>query len=170
MISFVLKFTNFTLFAISKKFVKREIINGIRNFFIFRVTVPTHYGNLNATVAQILPHMSPWERFSIEFVLTFLIVFTYCVTMDGHRKWLGNSAVCMGLAYLATGLVSVSLFTCLIELLITTLPRPFTRHLFLRQMPTQNPVRAFGPAFVMNRWEHHWVCMDRHSLPELVLD
>lgn len=29
--------------------------------------------------------------------------------------------------------------------------------LFVLQMPSLNPARALGPAFVMNKWDNHWV-------------
>ncbi|XP_065199544.1 neurogenic protein big brain-like [Planococcus citri] len=97
---------------------------------LYGVSVTPHVGDYNAAVPSLASHMSVWKRLGIEFVLSFLIVFTYRITVDDHRKWFGNSATCMGLAYLATGLVS---------------------------QPTQNPIRAFGPAFVTNRWDNQWV-------------
>lgn len=112
-------------------------------------------GDYNAAVPSLATHMSVWKRLGIEFVLSFLIVFTYRITMDDHRKWLGNSATCMGLAYLATGLVSVS-YTYRFFRHLTILLDTYTNVLFLQQ-PTQNPIRAFGPAFVTNRWDNQWV-------------
>lgn len=75
-------------------------------------------------------YLNSWERFTVEFILTFIVVFTYFVSMDTYRKWLGSSALTIGSAYLACTLVS---------------------------MPSMNPARTLGPAFVMNKWDNHWV-------------
>ncbi|KAJ9593796.1 hypothetical protein L9F63_027559, partial [Diploptera punctata] len=75
-------------------------------------------------------HLNSWERFAVEFMLTFIVVLTYLVSMDTYRKWLGGSALTIGSAYLACSLVS---------------------------MPSMNPARTLGPAFVMNKWDNHWV-------------
>jgi glycerol uptake facilitator-like aquaporin len=72
-----------------------------------RVTVPGYMGNLSA-VSHLLAHLNSWERFGVEFCLTFIVVFTYFVSMDTYRKWLGSSPLVIGAAYLACTLVSVS--------------------------------------------------------------
>ncbi|PSN40507.1 hypothetical protein C0J52_11690 [Blattella germanica] len=94
--------------------------------------MPSYMSNLGgATVVSHLPaHLNPWERFGVEFILTFVVVFTYFVSMDTYRKWLGSSALSIGSAYLACTLVST---------------------------PSMNPARTLGPAFVMNKWDNHWV-------------
>nr|AMZ04828.1 big brain [Cimex lectularius] len=97
---------------------------------LYGVTLPGRQSTLSATVAQLPVHLSPWERFGLELILTFVVVFTYFVTMDNHRKWLGGTSLSIGSAYLAASIVS---------------------------MPFLNPARALGPAFVMNKWDNHWV-------------
>jgi glycerol uptake facilitator-like aquaporin len=72
------------------------------------VTVPGYMGNLSATVSHLPAHLNSWERFGVEFSLTFIVVFTYFVSMDTYRKWLGSSPLVIGSAYLACTLVSVS--------------------------------------------------------------
>lgn len=83
-----------------------------------------------ASMAPHPGHMSAWERFGVELILSFLLVLTYCGATDGHRRSLGGAGPAIGAAYLACSLVS---------------------------MPSLNPARALGPAFVMNKWENHWV-------------
>ncbi|XP_069704193.1 neurogenic protein big brain-like isoform X2 [Periplaneta americana] len=97
---------------------------------LYGVTTPGYMGNLSATVSHLPVHLNAWERFGVEFILTFIVVFTYFVSMDTYRKWLGSSALTIGSAYLACTLVS---------------------------MPSMNPARTLGPAFVMNKWDNHWV-------------
>ncbi|KAI5713102.1 hypothetical protein M8J75_013770 [Diaphorina citri] len=84
---------------------------------------------MNATLAQLPAHLTQWERFGIEFVLTFVVVFAYFVSMNSTNTWFGTTS-CLGSAYFACGLVS---------------------------MPSLNPARSLGPSFVMNRWDNHWV-------------
>ncbi|XP_039294816.1 neurogenic protein big brain [Nilaparvata lugens] len=97
---------------------------------LYGVTVPGRQGSLSVTVLQLPPHLTPWERFGLELILTFVVVFTYFVAMDSQRRWTGTAGLTVGAAYLAASLVS---------------------------MPFLNPARALGPAFVMNKWDNHWV-------------
>ena len=76
----------------------------------FRVTVPGRHGTLPAAAAQLPAHLSPWERFGLELILTFVVVFTYFVSMDSHRRWLGGTSLAVGSAYLAASIVSVSIY------------------------------------------------------------
>jgi hypothetical protein len=73
-----------------------------------RVAVPGYMGNLPA-------HVNSWERFGVEFCLTFIVVFTYFVSMDTYRKWLGSSPLVIGAAYLACTLVTVSKYLSIPE-------------------------------------------------------
>jgi len=80
-----------------------------------RVTVPGYMGNLSATASHLPAHLNSWERFGVEFCLTFIVVFTYFVSMDTYRKWLGSSPLVIGAAYLACTLVSVSKYLSIPE-------------------------------------------------------
>ncbi|XP_046383823.1 neurogenic protein big brain [Ischnura elegans] len=104
-------------------------------------------------------HLTAWERFGVDFILSFIVVFTYFVCMadcnggcgggggaswggggssswwgggfSAHRRWLqGQAALPIGAAYLSCSLVAI---------------------------PSLNPARSLGPAFVTNKWENHWV-------------
>lgn len=50
--------------------------------------------------------LGSWERFGIELVLTFIIVFTHCTVSE--RKLFGNGATMIGFAYAACSIVGVS--------------------------------------------------------------
>ncbi|BES92491.1 Major intrinsic protein [Nesidiocoris tenuis] len=97
---------------------------------LYGVTLPSKQRTLTATVAFLPVYLSPWERFGLELILTFVVTFTYFVSMDSYRKWIGGTSLSIGSAYLAASIVS---------------------------MPALNPARALGPAFVMNKWDNHWV-------------
>ncbi|CAH0562204.1 unnamed protein product [Brassicogethes aeneus] len=97
--------------------------------FLYTVTVPGYQSNLSAAVAHSAM-IAPWERFGIEFILTFIVVFSYFVSMDTYRKWIGTSALTIGSTYSACSFVS---------------------------MPYLNPARSLGPSFVLSKWENHWV-------------
>lgn len=62
-----------------------------------------------ATLTQVMATQTPWQKFGIEVVLSFVLVYTYFVTMGTHRKWLASSGLSIGAAYLACSLVSVSI-------------------------------------------------------------
>ncbi|KAH1030035.1 neurogenic protein big brain [Dendroctonus ponderosae] len=101
--------------------------------FLYGVTVPGYHGyqeNLSSAVGHPSNIFTSWERFGIELTLTFLVVFSYLISMDTYRKYIGTSAITIGATYCACSLVF---------------------------MPYLNPARALGPAFVLNKWEAHWV-------------
>ncbi|XP_052870778.1 neurogenic protein big brain-like [Anopheles cruzii] len=95
----------------------------------FGVTVPGYQGNLQAAVSHSA-QLAPWERFGVEFILTFIVVLTYLISTNSFRKYFGSSTVAIGAAYSACSFVS---------------------------MPYLNPARSLGPSFVLNKWDSHWV-------------
>lgn len=68
--------------------------------FLSRVTSPGPYPAFPA------PTLGSWERFGIELVLTFIVVFTHFSATD--RKLFSNNAMVIGAAYTACSLVAVS--------------------------------------------------------------
>ncbi|KAF7273693.1 MIP channel family protein big brain [Rhynchophorus ferrugineus] len=101
--------------------------------FLYGVTVPGYHSyqeNLSSAVGHPTNIFTSWERFGIEFTLTFLVVFSYFMSMDTYRKWIGSGSITIGSTYCACSFVF---------------------------MPYLNPARALGPSFVLNKWEAHWV-------------
>ncbi|CAH2014649.1 unnamed protein product [Acanthoscelides obtectus] len=96
--------------------------------FVYGVTAPMYLGNPSAII--INNTNTPWDKFGKEFILTFVVVFSYFISMDTYRKWVGTSSLTIGSTYAACSFVS---------------------------MPQLNPARSLGPAFVLNKWESHWV-------------
>ncbi|GJQ66964.1 bib [Trypoxylus dichotomus] len=97
--------------------------------FLYGVSLPSHKANLAAAIAHT-NSVAAWERFGVEFILTFVVVLTYFVSMDTYRKWTSTGNVTIGAAYSACTFVS---------------------------MPYLNPARSLGPSFVLSRWDNHWV-------------
>lgn len=75
----------------------------------FRVSLPGYQGNLQAAISHTSA-VSSWERFGVEMILTFVVVFTYFVSTNSQRKLFGNSATMIGAAYSACNFVSVSFY------------------------------------------------------------
>uniref|UniRef100_A0A182PYX1 Aquaporin n=1 Tax=Anopheles epiroticus TaxID=199890 RepID=A0A182PYX1_9DIPT len=96
---------------------------------LYGVTVPGYQGNLQAAVSHSA-QLAPWERFGVEFILTFIVVLAYLISTCSFKKYFGSSAIVIGAAYSACSFVS---------------------------MPYLNPARSLGPSFVLNKWENHWV-------------
>ncbi|XP_049548318.1 neurogenic protein big brain-like [Anopheles darlingi] len=96
---------------------------------LYGVTVPGYQGNLQAAVSHSA-QLAPWERFGVEFILTFIVVLAYLISTNSFRKYFGSSAIAIGAAYSACSFVS---------------------------MPYLNPARSLGPSFVLNKWDNHWV-------------
>jgi len=99
---------------------------------LYGVTVPGHQGTLGTM--SINPALSSWQGFGIEFVLTFIIVFTVFATLDPQFSLLTTPSPIIGCAYLVCSLAAL----------------PSTG-------AALNPARALGPAFVMNKWNNHWI-------------
>lgn len=74
---------------------------------IFRVSLPGYESNLQAPISHSTM-VKPWERFGVELVLTFVVVFAYFVSTGSYRKFLGSSAAMIGAAYGCCTFVSVS--------------------------------------------------------------
>lgn len=72
------------------------------------VTVPGYQGNLQSAISHSAA-LAAWERFGVEFILTFVVVLCYFVSTDAIRKFMGNSSFAIGAAYSACCFVSVSL-------------------------------------------------------------
>ena len=73
------------------------------------VSVPGHQGALGVVVAHEM--LSAWQVFGVEFVLTFLIVFTVFATVDPNRRCFGSDSLAVGIAYLACTISGVSWFS-----------------------------------------------------------
>lgn len=90
------------ILCLTSSSVTRVTLPG-RNLF------PGDEKRMPATLTQVLvATQTPWQKFGIELVLSFVVVYTYYVTMDSHRRWLGGSALGLGAAYLSCSLVAVS--------------------------------------------------------------
>jgi hypothetical protein len=74
------------------------------SFFYYRcLSSGNLYNSIQTSSSQT------WDqRLGVEVVLTFVIVFTYFVSTNSHRRIFGNSAVMIGAAYSACTLVYVS--------------------------------------------------------------
>ncbi|EAT43849.1 AAEL004741-PA [Aedes aegypti] len=96
---------------------------------LYGVTVPGYQGNLQAAVSHTSA-LAAWERFGVEFILTFVVVLSYLISTNSYKKYFGSSAIAIGAAYSACSFVS---------------------------MPYLNPARSLGPSFVLNKWDNHWV-------------
>lgn len=100
---------------------------------LYGVTVPGSQGTLGTM--SINASLSPWQGFGVEFVLTFIVVFTVFATLDPqYSPLLTSPSPLIGSAYLVCSLAAL----------------PSTG-------AALNPARALGPAFVMNKWTSHWV-------------
>uniref|UniRef100_A0A182S7B4 Uncharacterized protein n=1 Tax=Anopheles maculatus TaxID=74869 RepID=A0A182S7B4_9DIPT len=70
------------------------------------VTVPGYQGNLQAAVSHS-SSLAAWERFGVEFILTFIVVLAYLISTSSFKKYFGSSAIAIGAAYSACSFVSV---------------------------------------------------------------
>ncbi|PVD32169.1 hypothetical protein C0Q70_07598 [Pomacea canaliculata] len=95
------------------------------------ITTGTCQAELGATLLQY--GLSPWQGLGIELLLTFLFIFCVCATIDPNRTDGGGKALMIGFAMAGCHLAG-----------------------FRFTGASMNPARSLGPAFVANKWSHHW--------------
>ncbi|XP_058840710.1 neurogenic protein big brain-like, partial [Topomyia yanbarensis] len=76
---------------------------------LYGVTVPGYQGNLQAAVSHT-SSLAAWERFGVEFILTFVVVLSYLISTNSYKKYFGSSAIAIGAAYSACSFVSCKCF------------------------------------------------------------
>ncbi|CAG2107542.1 unnamed protein product [Medioppia subpectinata] len=69
-----------------------------------RVSVTGHQGMGPLGISVAHDQLNSWQIFGVEFVLTFLVVFTIFATLDPNRKSLGSDSLSIGIAYLVCSL------------------------------------------------------------------
>lgn len=52
--------------------------------------------------------LNAWQVLAVEFVLTFVVVFTTFATYDDNRRSFGSDSLSIGIAYLVASLTGVS--------------------------------------------------------------
>jgi hypothetical protein len=65
--------------------------------------------------------LSAWQVFAVEFVLSFMLVFAVCSTLDPNRRCLGSDSLAIGIAYLACSITGVSLLSPSVHLRSSTI-------------------------------------------------
>ncbi|XP_074644333.1 aquaporin-4-like [Tubulanus polymorphus] len=92
-------------------------------------TSATHLG-----VTYVHPEVPLGQAFGIEFMTTFLMVFTVFANVDSKRAEMGSRALSVGLSVIIGHLLAINATGA-----------------------SMNPARSLGPAVIMNRWTNHWV-------------
>ncbi|XP_064639938.1 aquaporin-4-like [Lineus longissimus] len=85
-------------------------------------------------VASVRDDMPLAQAFGMEFMITFIMVFTVFANVDPRRADMGSRSLAIGLSYTLGNLLALN----------TT-------------GACMNPARALGPALVMNIWKHQWL-------------
>ncbi|KAJ0175938.1 hypothetical protein K1T71_008112 [Dendrolimus kikuchii] len=115
-------------------YVAVQIVGAIAGAFVaYALTESSNQGDFGVISPNKL--LKTEQVFFLEFLQTFTLVSVFCSVTDTKRgaRGLGSAALAVGLT------VTACQCSCL----------PYTSCL--------NPVRALGPALVMNLWTLHWV-------------
>ncbi|GAB1597536.1 aquaporin-4-like [Argonauta hians] len=99
---------------------------------LFGLTPFEAHGLLGVT--KIHADMAKGQAFGVEFMITFIMVFTFFANLDPKRSDMGSRSLSIGLS--------------------VTLGQLFALNYTGASM---NPARSLGPAVIMQIWEDHWV-------------
>lgn len=60
--------------------------------------------------------LNAWQVLAVEFLLTFVVIFTTYATYDANRRSFGSDSLSIGIAYLVASLTGVSERFCVFYL------------------------------------------------------
>lgn len=115
-------------------YIISQCVGGIAGAAILKSVTPLEY-RATLGMSEVSDKISPVQGFGVEFLITFILLFTVFGVCDDFRGDLKGSAP------LAIGL---AVATC---------------HLFAIKYTgsSMNSARTFGPAVITGIWDHHWV-------------
>lgn len=121
-------------FAKAIFYIAAQCIGAILGALILKGVTPyQRWGALGTTALN--KEMEAGRAFGVEFMITFVLVFTVFAACDGKRTDLkGSGPLSIGLSVTMCHLFAI----------------PLTGS-------SMNCARSFGPAVAMNNWENHWV-------------
>lgn len=116
-------------------YVVSQCLGAITGAAVLRAVSPGDPNTVGLGMTTVNEKISGPEGFAVEFLITFVLIFTVFGVCDDNRNDVKGSAP------LAIGL---AVATC---------------HLFAVKYTgsSMNPARTFGPAVITGIWEHHWV-------------
>jgi len=72
----------------------------------YRIVPDDTRGLLGSTILH--PSLTPSQGFGVEFLMTFILTFTFFATMDPKRRNQGNDAIALGMTMTLLHIVGVS--------------------------------------------------------------
>jgi len=111
-----------------------QLLGGILGAaLLYGLTSPRLHGDLGVT--KPAEEINGAQAFGIELLLTFVLIFTIFAATDPGKEHRGYEIpLSIGLCVFICHMVGIPFTGC-----------------------SMNPARSFGPALIMNSWEHHWV-------------
>ncbi|XP_052233094.1 aquaporin-4-like [Dreissena polymorpha] len=99
---------------------------------LYGATPNKYHGGLGVTF--IKDDVKPAQAFAVEFMVTFVLVFTYFANLEPKRVDMGSRSLSVGLSVVLGHLFAFDYTGC-----------------------GMNPARSFGPAVITKQWKDHWV-------------
>uniref|UniRef100_A0A4D5RAH5 Aquaporin AQPAe.a n=1 Tax=Scolopendra viridis TaxID=118503 RepID=A0A4D5RAH5_SCOVI len=115
-------------------YIISQVLGAIVGAGILKALTPDDMQN-NLGQTLVNPRLNPVQGFGVEFLITFVLVFTVFAVCDSNRTDLkGSAPLAIGLAVLTCHMFAL----------------PYTGS-------SMNSARSIGPAVITGDWEHHWV-------------
>ncbi|CAG2187382.1 AQP4 [Mytilus edulis] len=110
-----------------------QIIGSICGAAILYGIIPSEIRN-DLGVTKVHKNVDNVRAFGVEFLATFIVIFTYFTTLENKNNVLVPDSVVCGLSISLSQLFAFNLTGASI-----------------------NPARSLGPALIHNSWDNHWI-------------
>lgn len=92
-------------------YIAAQCLGAISGAALLRTITPADHHTMTLGLTMVNSKLTPLQGVGVEFIITFILVFTVCAVCDSNRNDVkGSAAVAIGLAVSSCHLAAVSIF------------------------------------------------------------